>query len=188
MSVKHPICPVCEAGELTPIVYRDTFNHHGAEVFVEGLEGYRCAACGADPVLQDQIRRNHRRVVDAKRAADGLLTGPEIQALRKELRLTQKDASEVFGGGANAFSKYERGDVMQSIAMDKLLCLIGRHPYLLPELRGEKALPEDATANEPQGYVNGKPLHISGTAQRSPVLDGRSTVVEMDEWKAKRAA
>lgn len=173
---------------VTPIVYGDTFGCRGAEVFVEGLEGYLRAACGADPVLQDQIQRNHRRIVDAKRSADGLLTGPEIQALRKELGLTQKDASELFGGGANAFSKYERGDVVQSSAMDKLLRLIGQHPYLLAELRGEKALPEDATANEPKGYVNGNPLRMSVKAQRSPVFDGRSIVVAIGEWTGKHAA
>ena len=139
MDKKNPLCPVCEAGELSPIIYSDTFQHNGAELRVDGLEGYLCPTCGADPVFEDQIRRNHRRVVDAKRAADGLLTGDEIRRLRESLVLTQKDASELFGGGANAFSKYERGDVVQSTAMDRLLRLVGKHQYLLDELRAKRA-------------------------------------------------
>jgi len=50
--------------------------------------------------------------------------------------LTQKDASSLFGGGANAFSKYERGDVIQSDAMDRLMRLVKQHPGLLGDLRG----------------------------------------------------
>jgi len=37
------------------------------------------------------------------------------------LGLTQHAASSIFGGGLNAFSKYERGEVIQSKAMDKLI-------------------------------------------------------------------
>jgi len=40
----------------------------------------------------------------------------------------------IFGGGANAFSKYERGEVIQSVPMDRLLRLVARYPVLLVEL------------------------------------------------------
>lgn len=188
MSTKHTLCPVCEAGSLTLTVYSDTFDHHGALIVVEGLEGYVCAECGADPVFEDQIKRNHWRIVNAKRVADGLLTGQQIKELRKELALTQREASEVFGGGANAFSKYERGHVVQSSAMDKLLRLVGKFPYLLSELRGTEPLPVKSAANEPAGYVNGSRVRMSGMVHRSPVCDGRTTVVSIDEWKGNHAA
>ena len=58
---------------------------------------------------------------DAWRKIDGLLTAQEIVALRNKLGLTQQDAAKIFGGGANAFSKYERSEVIQSVAMDKLM-------------------------------------------------------------------
>jgi len=92
------------------------------------LEGYCCDTCGADPIFRDQIKRNHLKIADAKRVADGLLVGEEIRRIRMRLKLTQREAAEVFGGGANAFSKYERGDVVQSVAMDRLLRLIDRAP------------------------------------------------------------
>ena len=95
----------------------------------------RCTVCGADPVLSDQVRRNHLKVADAKRVKDGLLTGPEILAVREALGLTQQAASDLFGGGANAFSKYERGDVIQSAAMDKLLRIASLQPETVAILK-----------------------------------------------------
>jgi HTH-type transcriptional regulator/antitoxin MqsA len=39
------------------------------------------------------------------------------------LNLTKKEAAIMFCGGTNAFSKYERGEVIQSKAMGKLMRL-----------------------------------------------------------------
>ena len=80
MADRHLICPMCETGGLSPITYDDRFQHHGADLFVTGLEGYECPFCGADPVFEDQIERNHRRILDAKRCADGLLADTEVRA------------------------------------------------------------------------------------------------------------
>lgn len=134
MTDKQPNCPVCEKGELTTTVYSDTFSHNGKPLQVHGLEGYRCDRCGADPIFPDQIKRNQTRIADAKRKADGLLSGMEILRIREHLRLTQKQAAEIFGGGEKAFAKYERGEVIQSAAMDSLLRLVDRHPALLAEV------------------------------------------------------
>jgi HTH-type transcriptional regulator/antitoxin MqsA len=40
----------------------------------------------------------------------------------------------VFGGGRNAFSKYERGEVSQSVAMDKLIRVCLKHRDVFQEL------------------------------------------------------
>lgn len=143
------ICPMCEEGHLTPATFEGDFKHNGDTIHVDALECFRCDACGADPVLEDQIRRNHRRIADAKRRSDGLLAGDEIKLLRESFCLTQQEAAALFGGGANAFSKYERGDVIQSVSMDRLMRLIANHPYLLGALRamgGEQLEPQEQTA------------------------------------------
>ena len=59
-----------------------------------------------------------------RKSVDGLLTGTEIVALRKQYSLTQDQAAQLFGGGPVAFSKYENDDVSQSEAMDSLLRLV----------------------------------------------------------------
>ena len=80
-AARDLICPACEADTLAPITFRDFFQHGGREISVADLEGYECPHCGAEPIFEDQIRRNHARIADAKRKADGLLTGSQIKAL-----------------------------------------------------------------------------------------------------------
>jgi HTH-type transcriptional regulator/antitoxin MqsA len=117
-------CPFCEQGHLTPETYDDEFQYNGSTVAVRGLERHRCSVCDAEPILRHQIKRNQVRIADAKRASDGLLAADEIRGIREFLQMSQSDAARIFGGGTNAFSKYERGEVAQSVAMDRLLRLI----------------------------------------------------------------
>ena len=132
----HPIiCSECNKGNLVASEYSDEFQHNGQALRVEGLECYICDNCGADPVLADQIRRNHRRIADAKRYADGLLVGDEIRAIRNQFDLSQQEAAELFGGGVNAFSRYENGKSRPPLALVKLLKVLDRHPELLEEVR-----------------------------------------------------
>ena len=57
-------------------------------------------------------------------------------AVRKKLHLDQREAAEIFGGGVNAFSRYENGKTKPSLALVKLLKVLDRHPDLLGEIRG----------------------------------------------------
>ena len=54
---------------------------------------------------------------------------------RKKLALDQREAAEIFGGGVNAFSRYENGKTKPSLALVKLLRVLDRHPDLLDEVR-----------------------------------------------------
>lgn len=58
-----------------------------------------------------------------------------IASVRKKLPLNQKEASEIFGGGINAFSRYEKGKTKPSLALVELLNVLDRHPDLLDEIR-----------------------------------------------------
>ena len=58
-----------------------------------------------------------------------------IIAVRKKLNLGQREAAEIFGGGVNAFSRYENGKTKPPLALVKLLKLLERHPDLLSEVR-----------------------------------------------------
>ena len=130
-----PTCPVCDAGTLKAHRYSDEFEYRGRTLKVDDLECWLCPACSADPIFPDQARRNHARYQDARRKSCGLLTGDEIAAIRKQLALTQSQAALIFGGGSNAFSKYERGDVIQSVAMDRLLRLASQNRATFEELK-----------------------------------------------------
>lgn len=162
MTNEKMMCPVCDEGELVAGTYADDFKHNNGTVHVEGLEYCLCTLCGADPVLSDQVRRNHLKVADAKRAKEGLLTGQEILAIREALGLTQQAASELFGGGANAFSKYERGDVIQSAAMDKLLRLVAMQSEILDLLKIAAGI---EVHHEVAGYRTASPVKLIASAR-----------------------
>jgi len=58
-----------------------------------------------------------------------------IKQLRESLDLTQREAGELLGGGANAFQKYESGSTEVSQPMLNLLRLVANDPSRLDELR-----------------------------------------------------
>ena len=47
----------------------------------------------------------------------------------------QRQAAAIFGGGPNAFSRYENGKTKPPLALVKLLIVLDRHPNLLNEVR-----------------------------------------------------
>jgi HTH-type transcriptional regulator / antitoxin MqsA len=143
MNAPNPNCLVCDS-PLRGVTYVDRFSHNGREIEVSNMEKYECAGCGAGPMFADQIKRNQLKVADAKRSAEGLLTSEEIRGVRNRLGLTQFAAANIFRGGENAFSKYERGEVLQSFQMDRLLRLALDVPEVLHRLAiySGEALPD----------------------------------------------
>lgn len=113
------------------------FRHYDGTIHVTGLLCHRCDVCAADPVTPEQIAFNEKRIADAKRQETGRLAGREVRALREQLGLTQQQAAVLFGGGSNAFSKYERGETLQSVAMDRLMKAAAFVPGVLEFLRME---------------------------------------------------
>ena len=72
---------------------------------------------------------------DHKARVEGLLEPEAVKRIRKRLNLTQKDAGRLIGGGANAFQKYESGDIVVSHAVMSALLLLDRDPSGLSLLR-----------------------------------------------------
>ena len=74
-----------------------------------------------------------------------------IASVRKKLDLDQREAGEIFGGGVNAFSRYENGRTKPPLALVKLLKVLDRHPDFLTEIKGRVALPRVRTRAGPPG-------------------------------------
>lgn len=71
--LKHDqiICPVCDEGILTPSIYEDWFDNIPPMLGIDkirvcNLEYHVCDSCGAEPILADQIVRNHEKVKEAR--------------------------------------------------------------------------------------------------------------------------
>ena len=73
--------------------------------------------------------------MDLKARADDVLTAREVARIRKRLRLSQRAAGEILGGGYRAFQKYEARGIAVSKPMSSLLRLVERHPKALKDLK-----------------------------------------------------
>ncbi len=58
-----------------------------------------------------------------------------IAQVRKKLKLDQREATAPFGGGVNAFFRYENGKTKPPLALVKLFKVLDAHPDLLEEGR-----------------------------------------------------
>src|SRR5690554_3721511 len=100
-------CKLCGSQKIQQYTEVESVEYKQAVLPVP-MEYSVCDECGREFIATEQIRRNDAAVRDAKRAQDGLLTGSDIVRLRRELDLNHEMAALLFGGGRNAFSKYER--------------------------------------------------------------------------------
>jgi HTH-type transcriptional regulator/antitoxin MqsA len=182
MDLNTSDCPICGASNLTVDQHDAEFKHNGVALLVQGLERSVCSSCGARPVMTEQIKRNQVRIADAKRIHDGLLTGREIYSIRSLLDLSQADAARVFGGGGNAFSKYERGEVIQSVPMDRLLRLIIDFPALIHQIALYAGVVLRAAPMVDQAYMEA-PAHVRAALQdQSGRLRGRLVLNSSGEY------
>lgn len=79
------------------------------------------------------------RAINTMKAREaGVMTPVEVRAVRKKLKLSQRDAGRFIGGGPNAFQKYESGDIVLSKAADTALRLLSNNPKRLNELLFEQ--------------------------------------------------
>ena len=77
-----------------------------------------------------------RLMLEFYKQINASIVDPEfILNVRKKLNLGQRVAAEIFGAGANAFSRYEAGKTKLPLAFVKLLKVLDRHPDLLAEVK-----------------------------------------------------
>ncbi|MDO8596877.1 MAG: type II toxin-antitoxin system MqsA family antitoxin [Sulfuricaulis sp.] len=117
------ICPACEIGTLHEELGPKEYAYEG-QPFIVQTSYSTCPECGTEVVTPEQARINDRLIREKHKRIDGLLSAEEIKQLRLKFDLSQYDASFLFGGGLNAFSKYERLEVAQSVAMDRLMRIV----------------------------------------------------------------
>ena len=129
-------CPVCGAAELI----RDTrdlpYTYKGETTVIPAVTGDFCPACAESILDGAESERVMREMRAFSREVNAAMVDPEfIVKVRKKLALDQREAAEIFGGGVNAFSRYENGKTRPPLALVKLLKVLDRHPELLNEVR-----------------------------------------------------
>jgi len=129
-------CLQCDDGTVLVHGVRDVADDvDGVPFFVKQVHGWHCPECGE--IEFDLGSGDGLRYYDAMTAASAKARESRAQALRatrKKLKLSQAEAGRLFGGGASAFSEYERGKTQPHKSTVLLLRLLDRHPELLSEL------------------------------------------------------
>jgi len=126
-------CKLCKSEDVSGYVEAEEISYKGSTLQIS-IAYSLCNNCDREFISKPQILQNEAALRAAKKDYDGLLSSEEIIRARRTLSLTQEQAARVFGGGRNAFSKYERGEVSQSVAMDKLIRICLNHREVFHEL------------------------------------------------------
>jgi HTH-type transcriptional regulator/antitoxin MqsA len=129
-------CPVCGAAELIHDTRDLPYTYKGETTVIPLVTGDFCSACAEsilDAAESNRVMREMR--VFSKQVNAAIVDPGFIADVRKKLDLDQREAAEIFGGGVNAFSRYENGKTKPPLALVKLFKLLDRHPDLLNEVR-----------------------------------------------------
>jgi len=129
-------CPVCGAAKLVHDTRDMPYSYKGESTVIPALTGDFCPACN-EAILDaaESIRVSNAMLEFAKQVNASMVDPAFITSVRKKLALDQREAAEIFGGGVNAFSRYENGKTKPPLALVKLLKVLDRHPDLLAEIR-----------------------------------------------------
>jgi HTH-type transcriptional regulator/antitoxin MqsA len=129
-------CPVCGVAELVRDTRDMPYIYKGESKIISMVTGDFCSACGEAVLEQSEAERISSLMLEFNKQVNASFVDPAfIAAVRKKLALDQREAGKIFGGGVNAFSRYENGKTKPPLALVKLLKLLDRHPDLLAEIR-----------------------------------------------------
>ena len=126
-------CLNCGEKEMVHTVRDVPYTYKRHNTVISKIKGWHCFNCGevefdaGEGVRFAEAIKQFAKEVDAKEAV-------ELARIRKKLKLTQQQAALLTGGGANAFSRYERGKAKPMQSVTNLFKLLDNHPDLLDEI------------------------------------------------------
>ena len=129
-------CPSCGAAKLIHDTRDVAYVYKGEDTEIAAVTGDFCPACGEVVLNGEQGDRYSELVGVFQKQVNAAYVDPDyITKIRKKLNLDQREAADIFGGGVNAFSRYENGKTKPPLSLIKLLKVLDRHPDLLGEVR-----------------------------------------------------
>jgi HTH-type transcriptional regulator / antitoxin MqsA len=130
------MCPSCEAAQLVRDTRDMPYVYKGESTVIPSVTGDFCPACGEAALDMAESVRTSAAMLEFNKQVNASIVDPAfIASVRKKLALDQREAAEIFGGGINAFSRYENGKTKPPLALVKLLKVLDRHPELLAEVK-----------------------------------------------------
>lgn len=128
-------CPSCQVGKLHVVEEVRTFTPPTEPngIYVR-LFSSVCEQCGAKVTTRDQRLVNLKALAERKQRYGEWLMGEEVLTLRKRYGITQQQASEIFGKGIIAFSRYENETSYPDLSLVRLMGLALADANLMKQL------------------------------------------------------
>ena len=131
---KKRFCLQCDDGTVLAHGAKDlAIALNGLSTTVLSVRGWHCPVC-AECQFDDGEGQRYSAALEALRNVSTQQRAAALRITRKKLGLRQAEAGALFGGGASAFSEYERGKTQPHKSTVMLLKLLDRHPELLAEV------------------------------------------------------
>lgn len=131
--MKH-LCLNCEKAGMVRGKKDKVVEYRGKQITVGAVDGWHCPACGECEFARGEGKR-YTAIVEQAREATDKQESAELARIRKKLKLSQKEAAAIAGGGVNAFSRYEHGKSKPVAAVVNLFRILDKHPELVEEIR-----------------------------------------------------
>ena len=130
-------CPDCSEAELVHDTRDLPYIYKGENINIAAVTGDYCPSCGEVVLDLSESERVSAEMLAFNKQVNAATVDPDfIVSVRRKLLLDQKEAGEIFGGGVNAFSRYEKGKTKPPVSLIKLFQILDNHPDLLSEIRG----------------------------------------------------
>jgi len=130
--MKH-LCLNCEEADMIRGRKDKVVEYRGERITVATVDGWHCPRCGEIEFARGEGKR-YGRAVEKLREATDKKESAELARIRKKLKLTQRQAAAIAGGGVNAFSRYETGRARPVAAVVNLFRILDKHPELVDEI------------------------------------------------------
>ena len=131
--MKH-LCLNCEKADMVRGRKGKVVEYRGKKITIAAVDGWHCPACGESEFAKGEGKR-YAAAVEKLREAIDKQESAELARIRKKLKLSQKQAAAIAGGGVNAFSRYELGKSRPVAAVVNLFRILDKHPELVEEIR-----------------------------------------------------
>lgn len=135
-------CPTCGIGNLILDTRDMPYTYKGKSTTIKGVTGRYCGnpECREVVMGMGESIRTTQEMLAFNKKVNAKLTPIDLLAnVRQRFKLTQQQAARVFGGGANAFSRYESGKTKPPLALVKLFRILDKHPDLFQEISSMNA-------------------------------------------------
>lgn len=131
-------CPVCGAADLAPGVKTIPFTYKNKSIAFETHADF-CPACEEGVLSTEECDRLDVLSAAFRQQVNAECGEPSfIARVRQKLNLDQRQAAELFGGGVNAFSRYERGKTKAPLSLIQLFRILDEQPELLNIVRSSR--------------------------------------------------